>query len=67
MTNDGYQPLLVPVLECFQMIGVGVTKGYEEISEGRLDARKVGRKTLVTMESIKAYVASLPKANIRVT
>jgi hypothetical protein len=46
-------------------IGLGHTKVYELIGDGVLDARKAGAKTLVTGESIRTYIASLPAANVR--
>lgn len=45
--------------------GLGRTSIYKEISNGKLDARKAGRRTLITAASVQAYVASLPTASIR--
>ncbi len=39
---------------------MGNTKGYELIAEGKLVARKLGSRTMIETESLKAYVASLP-------
>ncbi|MCC6829561.1 MAG: excisionase [Novosphingobium sp.] len=36
--------------------GLGVTKIYELIGEGRLEVVKVGRRTLVKTKSIKALL-----------
>ena len=47
-------------------IGLGLTKIYELIGLGALDARKAGSKTLITGDSIKAYIASLPAAQVGV-
>jgi len=44
--------------------GLGATKLYELIGEGVLQARKAGRRTLVTAESLNAYLTSLPPAAI---
>ena len=46
-------------------IGLGHTKVYELIGQGVLDARKAGNKTLITGESIRAFIAGLPPADIR--
>jgi excisionase family DNA binding protein len=40
--------------------GIGRTKLYDLIREGRLDARKLGARTLVTVASLDALLASLP-------
>ena len=37
---------------------------YELIGSGALDARKIASKTVVVMESVERFVASLPKAPI---
>jgi hypothetical protein len=47
------------------MVGLGATKLYELIGAGVLDARKAGARTLITGDSLRRYVASLPKADIR--
>lgn len=33
---------------------------YQLIAEGKLDVRKDGRKTLITAESLRDYIYSLP-------
>ncbi len=43
----------------------GNTKLYELISEGRLEAVKLGGKTLITAASLNAFITSLPRAEIR--
>ena len=60
--NDA--PLLYPIAEAKRLIGTGTTRLYELIGAGFLDARKAGGRTLITAESLRQYVASLPKANI---
>jgi hypothetical protein len=54
-------PLLVPRKAAFAMIGCGPTKGHQLINAGQLDARKIGEKTVVTMASIRRFVAGLPR------
>jgi excisionase family DNA binding protein len=51
------KPIAVPPKVGFDMIGVGVTKGYELINAGELQTFKIGRATRITTESIEAYVA----------
>lgn len=41
--------------------GLGKTRLYELIAAGKIDARKEGRRTLITGESLRSYLASLPK------
>ena len=47
------------VLEFFRLIGIGKTKGYEEIRNGRLHVVKCGRRTLVTQKSAEEFIARL--------
>ena len=59
-----HEALTYRVDDARRMLGLGTTKLYELIGTGVLDARKAGSRTLITGESLRAYVASLPKANI---
>lgn len=60
--------LLIPVSYSIpgtsQVTGLPRTTVYRLIAEGALDARKAGRRTLITSESIRAYLAGLPVAQI---
>ncbi|WP_206668111.1 hypothetical protein [Teichococcus oryzae] len=63
MLDDHHiKPILVPRKAAFAMLGCGTTKGHDLINAGLLDARKLGEKTLITMESIRALAANLPRA-----
>jgi hypothetical protein len=62
MTPDA---LAYRIPDAGRLTGLGMTKLYELIGQGVLDARKAGSRTLITGESLRAYVASLPKAEIR--
>ena len=57
-------PLLIPRKAAFAMIGCGPTKGHELINAGMLDARKIGDKTVITMASIRGFVAGLPRVGV---
>ena len=61
------RPLLHTIESAKLATGLGHTKIYELMSAGVLDARKAGSRTLITDASISAYVAGLPKADIRMT
>ena len=52
--------MLIPAQRAFAAIGCGNTKGYELIAEGKLVARKLGCKTMIETQSVRAFVASLP-------
>lgn len=44
---------------CFRN-GIGRTTVYKEIKEGRLRARKVGKRTLISLEEESRWFASSP-------
>lgn len=46
------------------LTGLGVTSIYSLLGQGKLRAKKAGARTLVTGESLAAYLASLPDAVI---
>jgi excisionase family DNA binding protein len=55
------EPLAVSPKVAFAAIGVGVTKGYELINSGELDAVKLGRSTRITWESVKRLIERSPR------
>jgi hypothetical protein len=64
VTKMEVEPLLLSIPQTSQTIGRCVATIYELLGSGQLDGRKSDGRTLVTMESIKHYVASLPKAEV---
>lgn len=50
------------VREACKRLSIGRSRLYEEINERRLEARKVGRKTLILRSSQDQWLASLPVA-----
>jgi hypothetical protein len=46
------------------MIGRGQTFIYAAIGDGRIEAVKSGKRTLVRVDSLRRYAASLPRAKI---
>ena len=60
-----HETLAYRIPDAGRMTGLGNTKLYELIGQGVLDARKAGSRTLITGESLRAYVAGLPKAEIK--
>ena len=45
--------------------GIGRTHLYKLVSEGLLEARRCGGRTLIPAASLSAYIANLPPAPIR--
>jgi excisionase family DNA binding protein len=44
-----------------EALGVGQTTVWKALSEGNLSAVKLGHRTLVSAESLRTWVASLPR------
>lgn len=47
--------------EHVRIFGVGLTRTYELIALGELEARKDGRGTLISVESAERRIAKLPR------
>jgi excisionase family DNA binding protein len=50
------QPYLVDVREATRLLGIGKTSLYKLLKNRALESRSMGRKTLITMASIRALV-----------
>ncbi len=48
--------------EAEAILGISHTTLYRLINAGRLDARKIDNKTVITDESIRRFIEALPKA-----
>ncbi|MXP29820.1 hypothetical protein GRI58_13480 [Porphyrobacter algicida] len=55
---NGNAPMLVTVKETCRLIGFKKTKTFALLREGKLERRKYGRATRVTMRSIRRFVAT---------
>lgn len=51
--------LAVSIREAATRLGLSRTRLYQELAAGRIKAVKSGRRTLVLVESLKAYLARL--------
>lgn len=55
------------VREICQRHGICRQTFYDEIRRGRLHARKLGKKTIVTAENERAWLESLPPLKLAAT
>ena len=56
-------PLAVGIPEACKITSLSRSRLYSELREGRLKARKSGRRTLIAMIELTRWLASLPAAN----
>jgi excisionase family DNA binding protein len=59
-TNSELQREGLSIAEACTIAGIGRTKIYEAIADGRLTARKLGKRTLVLRGDLQAFLSSLP-------
>jgi hypothetical protein len=58
-------PLAYTVADAERLTGHGTSKIYQLMAANVLDARKAGKRTLIMGASLRDYINSLPKADIR--
>jgi excisionase family DNA binding protein len=59
--HDGLQRELFSPREIEAILGISHATCYRLIAAGKLDARKLGNKTVITAQSIQRLVTELPK------
>lgn len=52
------EPLAVAIPEAARLSGCGRSTLYAEISKGNLKIRKVGRRTIITMDDLRSWLDS---------
>ncbi len=57
MNTHELQPLAYSIADAARVSSIGRTRLYALISEGRLKARKIGKRTLIPAESLRALIA----------
>jgi excisionase family DNA binding protein len=58
-------PLAVSVDQAAKMLGCGRTKIWQEISAGRLKAKKFGHRVLVRIVDAQEWLANLPEIQVK--
>lgn len=54
--------LAVPIIEAARRAGVGRSSIYEAVNRGDLKLRKNGRRSLILVDDLRAWVLALPEA-----
>jgi hypothetical protein len=57
-------PILCSVPQGCQMLSIGTQGMYDLIGAGQVEAVKRGTRTLLVVESLKAYAKALPRATV---
>jgi len=62
--DDAIIKMAFSVDEAAMRTGLGRDKIYAAIRDGNLEARKAGRRTLVTADALRRYLDSLPQLQL---
>ena len=54
--NSTHEPLAYSVNEACRASSLGRTRLYQLIAEGRLEVRKIGKRTLIPAASLRALI-----------
>jgi helix-turn-helix protein len=54
------RPRAMSIEEFCDLYGPGRTKAYAEIKSGRLRARKIGKRTIITLDDAEDWLRRLP-------
>jgi excisionase family DNA binding protein len=57
-------PLAHTIDEAAAILGIGRSLAYELVRAGRLRARKIGRRTIITREDIEGFLRSLSASDV---
>ena len=57
------KPLCVRVMQAANMLGISRSRIYEHIDSGDIEVVKLGRSTLIPVESLEALVENLREQN----
>lgn len=49
------------IKEFTEQYGIGRSSVYEELKAGRLRARKIGKRTIITVDDAEEWLGNLPK------
>jgi excisionase family DNA binding protein len=56
-TTQSPEPLAYSIKDASRVSSIGRTRLYALINEGRLEARKIGKRTLIPAASLRALIA----------
>lgn len=62
--NAATTPMALSIDEAARQANICRDKIYEEIKTGKLEAKKVGRRTLVMADELRRYLDALPSLQL---
>lgn len=64
MSSHQNRPLLLSVADTSRKLGIGKTRLYQTLREGRLSSLRIGRKRLITAESVERLIVEAASSDI---
>ncbi len=61
MDDPKVAPLAYTIDQIVELVPIGRTSIFAEIKSGRLEARKIGKRTIITAQALRTYLENLPK------
>src|SRR4051812_46285677 len=55
------ETLAVSISEACRIVGIGRSTLYEALARGEIEAAQAGRRTIIIVESLRRYLAALPR------
>jgi excisionase family DNA binding protein len=55
-SSSAHEPLAYSINEACRVSSLGRTRLYELIAEGQLEARRIGKRTLIPAESLRRLI-----------
>ena len=65
LRDASLDPITLPIADAIPYSGLSRSEIYRQLANGNLYAIKSGSRTLILVESIRAYLSSLPAATFR--
>lgn len=63
-TRQAIDPILATIPAAHDMTGFSRSRLYELMGNGSIAAVKLGKRTMIRVDSLRSFVESLPPANI---
>jgi excisionase family DNA binding protein len=60
MSDPDLVPTMLNVLEAAKIAGVGRSSIYAAMANGSLNAKKLGRRTIITSQALQEFIGGLP-------
>lgn len=64
MSPNNVQPRLLSVADVAKTLGIGKTSTYQALKSGKLSSLRIGRKRLITADSVERLIAEAAASDL---